>query len=709
MSLRRDSRAIVFVKNQNNKIVMNKLLLLILLTFSNLAFAEDSDTDGINDDVDNCSSVSNADQVDSDSDGYGDACDLYPEDPSFWSMKIEDALTEIIDDNLRGCVIAGDVPFFIEPAVDLKGKGAQVSEITGIQCNPPIVTLSGLENFKALRALVIDDLVVEGTSRSSRGLEQFERSTFSDLSPLSSLTKLEQLQVPHAQISDLTDISTLSELRFLDLRLIEQEGARITDITALKQLTKLDTIWLANHAVNDLKPLLGLTQLKNLNLRNNSITSLVGLPSVESYGSLWLDGNPIVDYSAIDQIVVDSLLVVSVENESGYNFVSDFDTEGYLAVSNDDEAPTSFSFLEEKSFFGFYCAGCELNRPDLLDSLVTSVNTMPRIWVLSLFSSQIIDTRPLSNLKLNSAGEYYGQPFSSLQLLENPISDLSPLVDLEVYEVQVSAKYLLCSHLDEFKEIAKAQQVGEPWFEAGCLSDDGDADGDGFININDAFPTIASEWSDIDDDYIGDNSDDSDNDGSLDAFDDFPFDPSEAQDSDGDTIGNNADVDDDNDGFLDASDEFPLDPTEWEDSDSDGVGDNSDTFPTNPLESSDFDDDGIGDNADNCMMIVNGSQLNTDGDPDGDTCDFDDDNDGVSDEQELLEGTDPLDERSCSGCYSVFDIDGDGQVGALTDGLLLIRYFFGFTGEALINGAVSSDGSRQAAEEIEAHIERYMP
>ena len=67
---------IVFVKNQNNKTLMNKLLLLILLVFSNLAFAEDSDTDGINDDVDNCSSVSNADQVDSDSDGYGDACDL---------------------------------------------------------------------------------------------------------------------------------------------------------------------------------------------------------------------------------------------------------------------------------------------------------------------------------------------------------------------------------------------------------------------------------------------------------------------------------------------------------------------------------------------------------------------------------------------------------------------------------------------------------
>ena len=37
-----------------------------------------------------------------------------------------------------------------------------------------------------------------------------------------------------------------------------------------------------------------------------------------------------------------------------------------------------------------------------------------------------------------------------------------------------------------------------------------------------------------------------------------------------------------------------------------------------------------------------------------------------------------------------FDIDGDGETEALTDGLLVLRYLFGFSGTTLSEGAVSS-------------------
>lgn len=50
------------------------------------------------------------------------------------------------------------------------------------------------------------------------------------------------------------------------------------------------------------------------------------------------------------------------------------------------------------------------------------------------------------------------------------------------------------------------------------------------------------------------------------------------------------------------------------------------------------------------------------------------------------------------------DIDGDGEAKGLTDGLLLIRYLFGFEGEALISGAIGADATRRTAAEIEAYI-----
>jgi hypothetical protein len=55
------------------------------------------------------------------------------------------------------------------------------------------------------------------------------------------------------------------------------------------------------------------------------------------------------------------------------------------------------------------------------------------------------------------------------------------------------------------------------------------------------------------------------------------------------------------------------------------------------------------------------------------------------------------------------DIDGNGQIDALTDGLLTLRYLFGLEGDTLIAGVVASDATRTSAEEIEAHLETLVP
>ena len=58
---------------------------------------------------------------------------------------------------------------------------------------------------------------------------------------------------------------------------------------------------------------------------------------------------------------------------------------------------------------------------------------------------------------------------------------------------------------------------------------------------------------------------------------------------------------------------------------------------------------------------------------------------------------------------SELDIDGDAESKPLTDGLLLIRYLFGFSGDSLISGAIGDGAERDTAEEVEAYIKERIP
>lgn len=67
-----------------------------------------------------------------------------------------------------------------------------------------------------------------------------------------------------------------------------------------------------------------------------------------------------------------------------------------------------------------------------------------------------------------------------------------------------------------------------------------------------------------------------------------------------------------------------------------------------------------------------------------------------------------LDDVLVTGDYvpdpGLIDIDGNGEADALTDGLLMERFLFGFAGEALIDGAVDQGCTRCSAEDIAAYI-----
>jgi hypothetical protein len=55
------------------------------------------------------------------------------------------------------------------------------------------------------------------------------------------------------------------------------------------------------------------------------------------------------------------------------------------------------------------------------------------------------------------------------------------------------------------------------------------------------------------------------------------------------------------------------------------------------------------------------------------------------------------------------DIDGNGTVDALTDGLVILRYLFNLRGDVLINDVIASDATVKTAEDVEAKIEQLIP
>lgn len=209
----------------------------------------------------------------------------------------------------------------------------------------------------------------------------------------------------------------------------------------------------------------------------------------------------------------------------------------------------------------------------------------------------------------------------------------------------------------------------------GCIDSDGDgysdptpdwpADPNGDA---DAFPDDPTQWKDSDGDGFGDNTTgnnpdqcpgeygtstvdrvgcpDADGDGWSNAGDPFPTDGTQWEDRDGDNYGDNPNGNN--------PDAFPDDSNQWADSDGDGYGDrpvpgSGDFFPSDPTQWSDFDGDGFGDNpdgnnGDQCPELYGESTI-----PAARGCP-DSDNDGV---------VDPFDAFP-DDFYQQTDNDGDG-------------------------------------------------
>ncbi|MBR6562217.1 MAG: leucine-rich repeat domain-containing protein, partial [Oscillospiraceae bacterium] len=166
---------------------------------------------------------------------------------------------EDLERALPSCAITHDEPYFVFKVGDKEYRSTETDTIQAP--NKALKSLQGLEEFKKLKRLVVND------------------NQITDLSPLSKLSNLQELTLGNQSS--------------------QSGGNRFSDLRPLSGLTGLRKLLLDNCGVQDISPLAGLTGLRELYLSDNQISNISALAGMTKLETLSLDYTGIEDISAL--------------------------------------------------------------------------------------------------------------------------------------------------------------------------------------------------------------------------------------------------------------------------------------------------------------------------------------------------------------------------------------------------------------------------
>jgi Leucine-rich repeat (LRR) protein len=571
---------------------------------------KDTDGDGAPDECDQaCLDIGMLADTDDDNDGVEDALDAFPLDSSEAvdtdgdgigdNDDIDTGLTAVLDVALASCIADSGL--------------SRLSDLKELRCGRTgVESLTGLDKFLALQHLELQ-----------------ENSNITDFSPLASLVNLRVLYLDRISLVGVT------ALRDLSLELLSVPYAGFTTLNnILPDPNTLKSLNLDGNPLADLSPLQGYLQLESLNLQSTLVdlsTLPANLPKLRELNLFYTSITSAAELPVTLATTLESLGVDSDDPNNRFDLAGfsafpalhTLQLGGYVdwgtAAGNTSFIKTLFTGAHHLTSLTQFNGGFENVEGLLIDwSLIEDLEGIQNLTKLKWLAARNTQLKDISALErildklyldganitdISTLGPIYSDNVvtGDISLTNNPIRKVGDtLKGWQIPQVNFSNTQISCEEI-EYVNSYLTPQINVTWPEP-CASD---PDRDYFYEEEDA----------------------------------FPLDPAAAVDSDQDGAPDYWNPDATDQQIAESSltlDAMPYDPTETRDSDSDGVGDNADVFPNDAAAAVDTDGDGMPDdwNQSATAEQIAASML---------TLDQDDDNDGISDAQETIDGTDSQD------------------------------------------------------------------